>query len=391
MMSTTFLDTHRTSVPNPNRFTPPAPASQRDAWKEKVGNKQVSARLSLLPTGKPRLGVMGVSLFTQLSVAAFLVAIPMLFPQRLIPRMMYSVIPVATPPTEVPLPPKPPVIKQRIQPTPAPVEQPVEEPKVAKLFAPRLEAPKPKPKATVAPAPVNASFAPAVNPIAAPDDQPVRPREPVKTGNMGSGSAAVPTLHNVPVEKVQTGGFGDPNGVPSHGQPTNRGVNINQFGSPDLPPGPGYGNGTGGAHGQRGTVASTGFGNGTANPPPAASHHSTVQSGGFSNENTAQSDAPRPKQSEAAASVQPVVILAKPKPQYTDAARKLNLEGEVVLDVNFPASGPVHVNRVISGLGHGLDENAIRAAEQIQFKPAISEGHAVDFPAKVHIVFQIAN
>jgi TonB family protein len=390
-MSSTFLDTRQTSLPNPNRFTPPAPASQKDAWKEKVGKKQVPARLSLLPTGKPRMGVMGVSLFTQLSVAAFLVAIPMLFPQRLIPKMMYSVIPIATPPTEVPLPPKPPVVRQRVAPTP-PIEQPVEEPKVSKLFAPRLEAPRPKPKDTVAPTPVNASFAPAVNPIAAPDDQPARPREPVKTGNMGSGSAAVPTLHNVPVDKVQTGGFGDPNGVPSHGQPTTRGVNINQFGSPDLPPGPGYGNGTGGAHGQRGTVASTGFGNGTANPPPAGggAHHN-VQSGGFSNQAAPQSDGPRPKQSEAAASVQPVVILVKPNPVYTDEARKLNLEGEVVLDVIFPASGPVHVNRVISGLGHGLDENAIKAAQQIQFKPAISDGHAVDFPAKVHIVFQIAN
>jgi TonB family protein len=388
-MSTTFLSTRQTSLPNPNRFTPPAPASQKDAWKEKVGNKQVPARLSLLPTGKPRTGVMGVSLIAQITVAAFLVSIPMLFPQRLIPKMMYSVIPIATPPTEVPLPPKPPVVRQRVQPTP-PIEQPVEEPKVSKLFAPRIEAPKPKPKNTVAPTPVNASFAPAVNPIAAPDDRPARPREPVKTGNLGSGSAAVPTLHNVPPDKVQTGGFGDPNGVPSHGQPTTRGVNINQFGSPDLPPGPGYGNGTGGAHGQRGTVASTGFGNGTANPPPARGGHHNVQSGGFSNQDTPQGDTPKPKQTEAAASVQPVVILVKPNPVYTDEARKLGLEGEVVLDVIFPASGPVHVNRVISGLGHGLDENAIKAAEHIQFKPAISDGHPVDFPAKVHIVFQIA-
>lgn len=86
----------------------------------------------------------------------------------------------------------------------------------------------------------------------------------------------------------------------------------------------------------------------------------------------------------------PVVILAKPKPIYTDEARKLNIEGEVLLDVVFPASGPVQVNRVIRGLGHGLDENAIRAAEQIQFKPAMSNGHAVDFPATVHIVFEMA-
>jgi hypothetical protein len=59
--------------------------------------------------------------------------------------------------------------------------------------------------------------------------------------------------------------------------------------------------------------------------------------------------------------------------------------------VVFPASGEqVRVNRVVKGLGHGLDEAAIRAAEQIKFKPALSNGHPVDFPAVIHIVFQMA-
>ena len=57
----------------------------------------------------------------------------------------------------------------------------------------------------------------------------------------------------------------------------------------------------------------------------------------------------------------------------------------------FPASGgEVHVNRVVKGLGHGLDESAIQAAEQIKYKPAMSNGHPVDFPAVIHIVFQMA-
>ncbi|MGO9640219.1 MAG: energy transducer TonB [Candidatus Acidiferrales bacterium] len=389
-MSTTFLFARQTNLPN--RFVPPVPPSQKDAWKQMVGKKQVPARLSLLPTGNSRWGAMSASLFTQLMIAAFLVATPMLFPEQLVPKMLYEVIPVTTPETEVPLPPKPPVAKQRVEPLP-PVEQPLEQPKIAKLVAPRLEAPRPKPARAIDTAAVNVAFAPAVDPVAAPDNQPARPREPVKTGSLSTGSAAPATLHNVPVDKVQTGGFGDPNGVPSHGAPITRGVNINAFGSPALPSGPGYGNGTGGANGVRGTVASTGFGNGTANPPPAGggAHHGTVQSGGFANESVTQADTPKPKRAEAEADVQPVVILAKPNPVYTDEARKLGLEGEVLLDVVFPASGPLRVNRVIHGLGHGLDQAAIRAAEQIQFKPAISEGRPVDFPATVHIVFQIAN
>jgi len=68
---------------------------------------------------------------------------------------------------------------------------------------------------------------------------------------------------------------------------------------------------------------------------------------------------------------------------------ELNLDGEVLLDVTFPASGgEVHVNRIVKGLGHGLDEAATRAAQQIKFKPAISNGRPVDFPAVIHIVFQ---
>jgi TonB family protein len=48
------------------------------------------------------------------------------------------------------------------------------------------------------------------------------------------------------------------------------------------------------------------------------------------------------------------------------------------------------VNRVVSGLGHGLDEAATRAAQQIKFKPAKRDGQPVDFPARVRIEFRLA-
>jgi len=48
------------------------------------------------------------------------------------------------------------------------------------------------------------------------------------------------------------------------------------------------------------------------------------------------------------------------------------------------------VIRVVRGLGHGLDESAVRAAQQIRFKPARRHGTPVDFPAVIHIVFQMA-
>jgi TonB family protein len=339
------------------------------------------------------MGALGTSLVIQICLAAFLVAVPLLFPEQMMPRVMYMVTSIEGPPLDIPTPPppKPPkaaVVKAKVEPPPPPVEKPAPKVDVARFFAPKIEAPKPKIRQVEAELPkVNDTFQPLKMEIAS--NQPARPREPVKTGMMTSGSSAVPTIESKPLDKVQTGGFGDPDGLVGPGNPNKR-VNVAQFGNPALPGGPGYGNGTGGANGARGVVASTGFGNGVA-IPPSSKRTGTVQAGGFSNQNDQLVEAPKRKVDDGAAAVEPVVILAKPKPVYSAEALKLNLEGEVLLDVVFPASGgAVQVNRVVKGLGHGLDEAAVRAAEQIKFKPAVSNGHPVDFPAVIHIVFQIA-
>ena len=83
-------------------------------------------------------------------------------------------------------------------------------------------------------------------------------------------------------------------------------------------------------------------------------------------------------------------ILSKPRPAYTEEARRLQIQGEVLLEVLFAASGEARVLRTIRGLGHGLDEYAISAARAIQFRPARRGDIAVDSTAVVHIVFQLA-
>jgi TonB family protein len=379
------------------RLRPATPSSGQNpqAWKAMVGTKPVSARFSLLPETKPRKGALATSLVVQIILVAFVVTLPLLFPQQMIPRAMFMVTDMAGPPLDIPEPPKPkppaPPKAAKVQPPPPPVEKPAPpKPDIARLIAPRIEAPKPKPRQVEAELPkVNDTFQP-LN-LKVDTSQPARPREPVKTGMMSGGSSATPTIDKpVPVEKVQTGGFGDPNGVAGPSNPNKR-ANVGQFGDAALPPGPGYGNGSGGANGQRGVIASTGFGNGIAVPPAGgAKKVGSVETAGFANSNDVVPIAPKKKIDDAPA-VEPVVILAKPKPVYTAEAIKLNLEGEVLLEVVFPASGgEVQVNRVVKGLGHGLDEAAMRAAQQIKFKPALSNGHPVDFPAVVHIVFQIA-
>ena len=95
-------------------------------------------------------------------------------------------------------------------------------------------------------------------------------------------------------------------------------------------------------------------------------------------------------QGGAAGRYKPVEILQKPRPAYSQEARRLQLEGEVNLDAVFSSSGKVRVTRVLHGLGHGLDENAIQAANAIQFRPATVNGTPIDVAALVKITFQLA-
>ena len=85
-----------------------------------------------------------------------------------------------------------------------------------------------------------------------------------------------------------------------------------------------------------------------------------------------------------------VQIIEKLHPAYTAAAREQRIEGEVLLDVLFGASGTIQVLGIIKGLGYGLDARAAEATRQIRFKPAEREGKPVDSRARVRVTFQLA-
>ncbi|MGA9986548.1 MAG: energy transducer TonB, partial [Terriglobales bacterium] len=155
----------------------------------------------------------------------------------------------------------------------------------------------------------------------------------------------------------------------------------------------GYGNGTGGSHGARGVVASTGFGSGVAtgnSSGPVSASRAEVRQGSFGDTDVVTAQ-PKAKAAEPVVKTLPAEITFKPRPAYTDEGRHLKIEGEVLLDVVFSATGQIRVVRVVRGLGHGLDESAVHAAEQIQFKPALRDGHPTDSEAVLHIVFQLAS
>jgi TonB family protein len=366
-------------------------AGDPQAWKKAIGTKPVAARLALLPESKSRWDRIGLSAGIQLGIFGFLLVIPLLFPQQMQTALHLRVTELMQPVTEIPVaPPPPPLpkVKPKVTPPkPKPVEpEPVKlNPRQTHVFLDaKVEPPKIK---TLEAKPVELKPTFEQVKIETPTNQPKRPKADVKVGNLGSGSAAPATVV-APVNKVQTGGFGDPNGIPGKGDP-NKATNVNRLGSPALPGGPGYGNGTGGDKGIRGTVASTGFGNGTAIPPPSSGKRGTLQSTGFADQ-TVATEAPKKKAVTSDSPTTPVDILDKPRPEYTAEGRSLRIEGDVVLEMVFLANGTVQVNRVVSGLGHGLDEAATRAAQHIKFKPAKREGQLVDFPARVRIEFRLA-
>jgi TonB family protein len=322
------------------------------------------------------------TLATSYGIEAFLVLLLLgagfFFPDTLRLRQKY---------TTTELIPRPDLKPEPIRPKPK-VRHPVVAPKLrppvtfqaAKLFVPKdIRTRKKKEEEEKAPK-LEAKFN-------APELAPPPSALPAKIVYTGAfGSSAAPTL-SAPIQKVQTGGFGDPDGLKGQGK-DNAHLTAAKLGSFDLPEGKGTGNGSGGANGMKGTIASAGFGNGIAQGDNRA-RGGSVQTAGFGAQEVSHGGA-KVAQADSGPATTSVEIISKPNPVYTQEARQLRLEGEVLLEVLFSANGQVHVNRVVRGLGHGLDQAAITAASQMRFKPAQRMGTPVDSTAIVHVVFQMA-
>ncbi len=327
--------------------------------------------LALLPERKTNWRRLAGIYALQILAVLLLVSLRLVFPEQLEfrrPERLTELIPLpGSEPEPLKVEPKP---VAPALPPPRPMAKP-------KLVVPAEVVAKAKP-IEVEPPKIEVDFKPPQLKQVAPP-----PPKVIYTGSFGSSA---PSTVTAPIQKVQTGGFGDPNGLPGDGK-DNSHLTSARLGSFDLPPGAGKGNGVGGANGTAGTIASAGFGSGIAQ----ADHRNaaTVQTAGFSSQEVARGTAPRLAADNGPAAT-PVAIIAKPNPAYSEEARQLKIEGEVLLEVMFNANGTLQVNRVVQGLGHGLDENAVLAAKKILFKPAMRNGMAVDSTSIVHVVFQLA-
>ncbi len=373
------------------RFTPPARPQSGKPVRLQPG--RCGFRFTEIATAKPRWDLFGASAVFQSTLLFLLGWLPILYVRGPQP-VRYTLTMMTRPLIEYEPPQRKPIAMPRVERKPmAPVEQAV---KPALAMETRIVAPK------VSRREVRPVDVPQMNsPIRAAElsiaERPSNvPRPPVVTGVLASpGTSEQPTLTNKRVDQVETGGFGDPNGVPAKGDP-NKAANINRAGSFGLPPGHGYGNGTGGTKGARGVVESAGFGNGVSkgDPNPRSSPgRGGVQSTSFGDAAPSAGNAGAPSGAAlrtAKAERVPVEILHKPNPAYTDRARQLRIEGNVKLRVVFAASGELRILGVTHGLGYGLDEAAVAAAQKIRFRPAREDGRPVDEPASVTIEFKLA-
>ena len=297
------------------------------------------------------------------------------------------VVPLAEKPPE---PIKPKVIPPKIVPPkviPKPVEPKIKLPDVKVIEPPKpvaVNIPKPMPVVTpappkvvvaaAAPKPVAVNLAQSasvVNHDAHPSavalghpDNPIHPTNAPATASVNLGQRG---LSGMPASNSGGGpnstrvnlGSGQPNG--SIGGTGSRAVAGVKLGVPGGTPG-----GTGNGVGTRPQQVALG------NPPPAPP--------------TPTSLATKPTVSRAPQ------VTYKPRPVYTAEATAKHIEGNVSVKIHVAANGAVRVIAVASGLGYGLDQAAVQAAQGIRFKPAVdAQGNPIDWDGIVTISFQLAS
>ncbi len=88
----------------------------------------------------------------------------------------------------------------------------------------------------------------------------------------------------------------------------------------------------------------------------------------------------------------PPVVVKPVTPKYSDFAKKMKIQGRVVLDVEILTSGNVGAVEVVKSLNPGpggLDEAAITAIKQTKFQPATSNGKPVAVWLQIPVEFSL--
>jgi TonB family protein len=354
-------------------------------------NPARQGNFGLLPEPQGRLGSFGVSCVVNVTVGALLVLFAAARVHEVKERKENTTVLIF--PLEQPKPYIPPVPKVKVIPPPPKIE-----PK-PKIVPPKPVVEPPKPVEVKIPTPPVPKIAPAPPRRVSPPPQP----------KVGLFKSSQPTMvaNNMVAPTPKTGGFGDPVGVtpnpnaskpatiaavgsfagtPGVGQPGSGGARQGSVKGVNF--GSGVANGVPGGRDVHGTVASAGFSNGVVGGTGKPGGTGRVEQSGLSGTGFGQAAPTAPKVQQVEST--PIIVLSKPRASYTAEARQLKIEGDVQLQVRFTAAGRVEVLQVLSGLGHGLDEQAKAVAKGIQFKPATKDGRPVDEVTVIRVTFQLA-
>jgi TonB family protein len=87
--------------------------------------------------------------------------------------------------------------------------------------------------------------------------------------------------------------------------------------------------------------------------------------------------------------VEPPRLLREVRADYTDEARRANIEGEVELEIVVRRDGSVGDVKIIRGLRGGLSERAVQAVRQWRFAPGRMKGVPVDVVVEVGVEFKL--
>jgi TonB family protein len=302
------------------------------------------------------------------------------------------VLPENTPPPPKPKPPPVPKVKvppEIVKPEPPKIVRPPEPPKpvLVKMEQPKMpNIPSAPPKAIPPPPP------------------------PPKVGLFTTTATPTATANNNKPPTIKTGGFGDPLGAKPNPNARASAAAMPSVGGFDQPKGEGIGAGRAG----KGSVKGVDFGTGVPGGVPGGTGHGKIGVAGFSNGvpggtgtgtgtghgppssagfgNNIAAVGPRAAPVDNSPQTTQIEVLSKPdvKQFYTAEARSMHIEGEVLLKIRVDRDGHAEVLGVVRGLGHGLDEAAVRALGQTRFKPAYANGQPVDKVTIYHVLFQLA-
>jgi TonB family protein len=260
------------------------------------------------------------------------------------------------------------------------------------LDQPKIRMPKPEPKPALKPLEMESK-------LNTPQVRAPKPSIILAPQPKAALTAAMPAQSNTVKASTKPVHLGETFGVTPNPNAT-RPATVAAIGNP-------YGGMQGPAVAPHGVVGSTGVGNGLKSgsnagtvgkvasvgiPGGTGTANSGYSGGRVESAGIRQQVAAIPAVQQTPREVAPtnLEVLSKPSVQYTSEARQLRVQGDVILRVTFTAAGQVIVKGVVHGLGHGLDEEARRVAQQIRFRPATRNGQAVDLTTNITITFQLA-